>query len=54
SQKVECEPTAHFISQMIAKDIKISVIGFGVPFVGELEYLDQQTLLTAFDTRTNI
>ncbi|MDE4951073.1 toprim domain-containing protein, partial [Francisella tularensis] len=34
---VEGETTAHFISQMIAKDIKISLIGFGVPFGGELE-----------------
>ncbi|AEE87632.1 Recombination protein RecR [Francisella cf. novicida Fx1] len=54
SPTVEGETTAHFISQMIAKDIKISRIGFGVPFGGELEYLDQQTLLHAFNARTNI
>ncbi|MDE5014881.1 recombination protein RecR, partial [Francisella tularensis subsp. holarctica] len=30
------------------------LIGFGVPFGGELEYFDQQTLLHAFNTRTNI
>lgn len=54
SSTVEGETTAHFISQMIAKDIKISRIGFGIPFGGELEYLDQQTLLYAFNARTNI
>ncbi|MDE4959322.1 toprim domain-containing protein, partial [Francisella tularensis subsp. holarctica] len=54
STTVEGETTAHFISQMIAKYIKISRIGFGVPFGGELEYLDQQTLRHAFNTRTNI
>lgn len=54
SPTVEGETTAHFISQMIAKDIKISRIGFGVPFGGELEYLDQQTLIHAFNARTNI
>lgn len=54
SPTVEGETTAHFILQMIAKDIKISRIGFGVPFGGELEYLDQQTLLYAFNARTNI
>ncbi|MEY8673909.1 recombination mediator RecR [Francisella philomiragia] len=54
SPTVEGETTAHFISQMIGKDIKISRIGFGVPFGGELEYLDQQTLIHAFNARTNI
>ncbi|AJI55914.1 recombination protein RecR [Francisella philomiragia] len=54
SPTVEGETTAHFISQMISKNIKISRIGFGVPFGGELEYLDQQTLIHAFNARTNI
>jgi recombination protein RecR len=54
SPTVEGETTAHFISQMIGKNIKISRIGFGVPFGGELEYLDQQTLLHAFNARTNV
>jgi recombinational DNA repair protein RecR len=38
----------------VRKSIKISRIGFGVPFGGELEYLDQQTLLHAFDARTDV
>ncbi|WP_150465587.1 recombination mediator RecR [Francisella sp. SYW-2] len=54
SPTIEGETTAHFISQMIDKSIKISRIGFGVPFGGELEYLDQQTLIHAFNARTNI
>lgn len=54
SPTVEGETTAHFISQMIGVGIKISRIGFGVPFGGELEYLDQQTLLHAFNARTDI
>lgn len=54
SSTVEGETTAHFISQMVSKDIKISRIGFGVPFGGELEYLDQQTLLHAFNSRTDV
>ncbi len=54
SSTVEGETTAHFISQMLGKNIKISRIGFGVPFGGELEYLDQQTLLHAFNARTDV
>lgn len=55
SPTVEGETTAHFISEMISqKNIKITRIGFGVPFGGELEYLDQQTISHAFNCRTNI
>lgn len=55
SPTVEGETTAHFISEMIRnRDIKITRIGFGVPFGGELEYLDQQTISHAFNCRTNI
>lgn len=53
SPSVEGETTAHFISEMLsAYPCKISRIAFGVPFGGELEYLDQQTLLHAFSART--
>ena len=55
SPTVEGETTSHFISEMISqKNIKITRIGFGVPFGGELEYLDQQTISHAFNCRTNI
>ena len=49
------EVTAHFISQMLKRQhCKISRIGFGVPFGGELEYLDQQTLSHAFNAKTHL
>lgn len=52
SPTVEGEATAHYISEMLGNDkIKISKIAYGVPFGGELEYLDQQTLTHAFSTR---
>ncbi len=55
SPTVEGETTAHFISEMVSsKNIKVTRIGFGVPFGGELEYLDQQTISHAFNSRTNI
>ncbi|WP_119344479.1 recombination mediator RecR [Facilibium subflavum] len=54
SPSVEGETTAHFISDMLVKhQCHISRIGYGVPFGGELEYLDQQTLLHAFNARTH-
>lgn len=55
SPSVEGETTAHFISEMLRKHhCKISRIGFGVPFGGELEYLDQQTLSHAFNAKTHL
>jgi len=55
SPSVEGETTAHFISQMLKRQhCKISRIGFGVPFGGELEYLDQQTLSHAFNAKTHL
>ena len=55
SPSVEGETTAHFISEILRKHhCKISRIGFGVPFGGELEYLDQQTLSHAFNAKTHL
>ena len=52
SPTVEGEATAHYITEMLSStDIKISKIAYGVPFGGELEYLDQQTLSHAFSSR---
>ena len=54
SPSVEGETTAHLISDMLKEHAcTISRIGFGVPFGGELEYLDQQTLTHAFKARVN-
>ena len=51
---VEGEVTAHYISEMArANDVKTTRIAHGVPFGGELEYIDSQTLTHAFEGRTS-
>jgi recombination protein RecR len=53
SPSIEGETTAHYVYELLSQyKCKISKIGFGVPFGGEIEYLDQQTLLHAFSART--
>jgi recombination protein RecR len=55
SPTVEGDATAHFIAEMFKSgDQKITRIAYGVPFGGELEYLDQQTLFHAFSFRADI
>ena len=55
SSSVEGEATVHFISEMVQRHgIEVTRIGFGVPFGGELEYLDQQTLFHAFSGRRKL
>ena len=50
---VEGEVTAHYIGEMArASGIQTSRIAQGVPFGGELEYIDSQTLSHAFEGRT--
>ncbi|TNF66412.1 MAG: recombination protein RecR [Gammaproteobacteria bacterium] len=52
SPTVEGEATAHYINDILnQKDISITRLAYGVPFGGELEYLDQQTLFHAFNSR---
>ena len=53
SPTVEGEATAHYITDCLSNDGNISVsrLAYGVPFGGELEYLDQQTLFHAFNAR---
>jgi recombinational DNA repair protein RecR len=52
---VEGEATAHFISRMIAGDVKqISRIAHGVPLGGEIEYTDGGTLTHALQGRRNV
>lgn len=49
---VEGEATAHFISEMVhARGIQTSRIAYGVPYGGELEYLDSSTLSHALTGR---
>lgn len=50
---VEGEVTAHYIGEMARSlGLKTSRIAHGVPFGGELEYIDSQTLSHAFEGRT--
>lgn len=49
---VEGEATAHYISELLKHDeVKITRIAHGVPFGGELEYIDSGTLAHAFAGR---
>ncbi len=49
---VEGEVTAHYISEMARNHrVTTSRIAHGVPFGGELEYIDGQTLTHAFEGR---
>tara|TARA_R110002074_G_scaffold57232_1_gene140831 strand:- start:10449 stop:11045 length:597 start_codon:yes stop_codon:yes gene_type:complete len=52
---VEGEATAHYISEMAKKhQVKATRIAHGVPFGGELEYIDSSTLSHAFSGRSEI
>jgi len=52
---VEGEATAHYISEMAKKyEIKATRIAHGVPFGGELEYIDSGTLSHAFSVRSEV
>jgi len=52
---VEGEATAHYISEMAKKhNVKATRIAHGVPFGGELEYIDSGTLSHAFSGRSEV
>lgn len=52
---VEGEATAYYISEMVhARNLKASRIAYGVPFGGELEYVNTGTLAHAFAGRQQI
>lgn len=52
---VEGEATAHYISEMARHfQVKASRIAYGVPFGGELEYVDGTTLAHAFNGRQRL
>jgi recombination protein RecR len=52
---VEGEATAHYISELLhAQSVKVTRIAHGVPFGGELEYVDGGTLSHAFAGRREI
>ena len=52
---VEGEATAHYISQLAhQRNIPVSRLAHGIPFGGELEYVDSGTLSHAFSGRESI
>ena len=53
SATVEGQTTDHYIRHFFKdKDIKITSLAHGIPMGGELDYLDDGTLLTAFSARS--
>ncbi|MBC6444515.1 MAG: recombination protein RecR [Alphaproteobacteria bacterium GM202ARS2] len=52
SATLEGQTTAHYIEDLLAdKNVVISRLGQGLPFGGELDYLDDTTLASAFCAR---
>jgi recombination protein RecR len=52
---IEGEATAHYLSRLLReKNIVCTRIAHGIPFGGELEYIDTNTLARALAGRTNI
>ncbi len=52
---VDGQTTAHYLAEILEKeDIIISGLSHGVPVGGELDYLDDGTLQTAFKTRRGL
>lgn len=57
SATVDGQATAHYVSDTIHKrfpDIEISRLAHGVPVGGELDYLDEGTLMTALKSRAKV
>ena len=55
SATVEGQTTAHYVEEAIKNDkIKISKLGQGLPVGGEIEQLDDGTLISAFKNRVPV
>ena len=55
NSSVEGETTAMYISRLIKPtDIRVTRIASGVPVGGDLEYIDEVTLLRALEGRTEL
>ena len=49
---VEGQSTAHYLMDQLAGcNVTVSRLAYGVPIGGELDYLDDGTLATAFNAR---
>jgi len=53
SSTSEGKITSDYISGLIPKHIQVSSLAQGIPMGGEIDYLDEITLLTAINLRTN-
>ncbi len=53
SSTSEGKITSDYISGLIPNHIKVSTLAQGIPMGGEIDYLDEITLLTAINLRTN-
>ena len=54
SASIEGETTAHYISDSLKdKKVKITRLAKGVPVGGEIEFLDDGTLYSAFKNRSS-
>jgi len=51
---VDGQTTAHYITDLLAeaKNVKVTRLAYGVPVGGELDYLDEGTLMAAIKSRT--
>ena len=55
NSSLEGETTAMYISKLINQpEVKVSRIASGVPVGGDLEYIDEVTLLRALEGRTQL
>jgi recombination protein RecR len=55
SPSIEGEATAMYISKLLKPfGVKVSRIAYGVPVGGDLEYIDEVTLLRALEGRTEL
>ena len=54
SATIDGQTTMHYLSDLLQNDkIRISKLAHGIPVGGELDYLDDGTLMQAIVSRTN-
>ena len=54
SATIDGQTTMHYLSDLLQNDkIRISKLAHGIPVGGELDYLDDGTLMQAILSRTN-
>ena len=54
NSSLEEEATAMYISKLIKPGLKVSRIASGIPVGGDLEYIDEVTLLRALEGRVEL